>query len=262
MEEDQTPNSDGPTPNLDANSRIIQPPTSGEGINAPRPEPPKHQTYQPQPTATPVLVDNVMSVPTHAAPPVAPSQSPTIDTAPQPQPNQVVSNPVPAYADPAPDPNSTPPRIQRDYVPGGVYVIAAVMMLPAIHIVVTIIEWIAAYGFSKTLLLIQLLLFTSPNLENPILPYLAVAAAGAVGCVMLFKQKRIGRIIAIVLASVLSLYGIYLVIRYATAHTTAIASSITPNNTYLLWMITLNILLPIGVILYLVRQKVCDFVSY
>ena len=93
MEENKTPDKIEPTQNLDTNSRVIQPPISGNGINTTQIEPPKRQISQPQPTvAAQVQPQQIKTPPTYAGP--------------QPK-NPVVS-----------------------YVPGGIYVIAAVMIAP------------------------------------------------------------------------------------------------------------------------------------
>ena len=264
MEENQTPNNSGPTQNLDANSRIIQPPTSGEGINAPRPEPPKHETYSSPPTAAPVPAVSVSTTPAQTVTPAAPSHPP-VATAPQTQPQQTQTvSPVPAYAtDTAPD--TAPPKIQRDYVPGGVYVIAAVMMAPAVYIAYYSTLILITVGFGTMSVFLKMLMLKTPSMENPMIPILLMIAAGVVGGVMLFKQKQMGRIIAIVLAGIVLIYGMYLVINYmaaAASETTMSSLSGSYGGAYLFSVISTYILPPAIIILYLVRKKVRDFVSY
>lgn len=246
MEENQTPNNSEPTQNLDGNSRIIQPPSSGEGINAPRPEPPKHQTYQPQPTVPlppQVLINNAATTPAQAAPAAT---TPPVTVAPSPQPFGVASRAIPDYADPH---ELVQPSTSKDYVPGGIYVIAAGMMAPAIYYIYSIALTIIAVGLSHTLSLIQHI-----SLEGfaIILPMIYGMIAG----ILLFKQKRVGLILVMIGAALLTVWGIISLLPFA-----ALVAGLG-GGSLIFSIVTLQLLLPIGVILYLGQKKVRDFVSF
>ena len=78
---------------------------------------------------------------------------------------------------------------------------------------------------------------------------------------MLFKRRRLGLTIAIILALVLLIYGLVFTIKMI-----GIAGSSVNfygiAEIYLFESISLGILLPIFVISYLMQQKVRDFVSF
>ena len=222
MEENKTPDKIEPTQNLDTNSRVIQPPISGDGINTTQIEPPKRQISQPQPTvAAQVQPQQIKTPPTYAGP--------------QPK-NPVVS-----------------------YVPGGIYVIAAVMIAPMLRVIYSAVSVFAVTrSFDpKTVLELIKLSFSS----QLILACAAIAIAGTVGGIMLFKRRRLGLTIAIILALVLLIYGLVFTIKMI-----GIAGSSVNfygiAEIYLFESISLGILLPIFVISYLMQQKVRDFVSF
>lgn len=229
MKENEQPTAnDISTKNLDMNSRIIQPPTTGEGVNTPRPEPPRRQTYQPQQ----VITD-------------APDQPLTPAGIKQPSTDQTDKSFIPTYA------KSTIAEPPKDYVAGGIYVIAGIMMTPLIYFAYLLISIVIVYGVNVPI--------SAPNKAFDI-GYIIFVIASAFGGVMLFKQKRIGLIIAIIVASILFIYGIFsIVTTFGAAIMFVNASNIVKLQLFNL--ISLEILLPIIVVSYLLQQRVRNFVS-
>lgn len=221
------PTPEPPTANLDMNSRVIQPPAPGTTttINNIRPEPAKQPAYQPQ----------------IAAPP---PQSPAI---------QPTNNFMPAYAD------STPPKVRREYVAGGIYVIAAAMMLPTFYITYWIVSMLTIYGMDHLMALLSML--GQPG-SWVIIGYLLGAIVGMIGGVLLFKQKRAGLIMAMVSAGLIIAYGMLQLINMSTLITSPLMIYSGLITLSLVSIITLQIVLPAGVIFYLARKKVRDFASY
>lgn len=217
------------TQNLDMNSRIIQPPTTGEGINTPRPEQTKNQMYQPQQTIN------------------ATSQQPSVSTDIE---QQSADKPfIPTYA------KSTINDSPKDYVAGGIYVIASIMMAPVLYFIYMFTLMAITYGINSDLLVALL----SSNIAVAV-GYIVAILLSAFGGVMLFKQKRIGLIMAIIAASILLIYGIFSIIQTSGAVILFFAAT-NSVKLYTFNIIVLDILLPILIISYLLQQKVRDFAS-
>lgn len=221
MNENQQTTPGAPTQNLDANSRIIQPPTTGEGINAPRPaEPPKQQAYQP----------------------VAPNPSPSPATT---ETEQQTTAFVPSYA------KATVSQSPKDYVAGGIYVIAAIMMTPVLYYAYMAISIAIVYGAAHSLMI-------PPTALG--IGYFVVIIASAVGGALLFRQKRIGLIIAMVVAAIVIIHGIFSIVTVIDGASMLFNAS-GAVKLYLSNLIVMQILLPMVAILYLAQQNVRNFAS-